>query len=575
MLTEYIWSPKQIENLLRHSSKDIRQWAIRKALELYPDTLGDRVIDLIPASDDETRRLILVRLAEADLPFTNTSPLIKLTQDQEIPEFRAVAGAILLRSGYEQLPPEIEVTSISACTPMMFRTERGFNLLLTAYARSKSDNENQPVLLGIARACNFTGPLWNLFRAEDNKALEKEIEYFRELWTNDIPHLEQLNQPGEIITALDQALTRTVPADDTPWKQELLAELEQDRARLRAVRDIAAARTSQWSSKERPFLLASIICLWRNAVCSSRLVEAGDAAGIWRALTLKPWRGVPCQELKDFWLSKKPDELLKSLSGVLLEDYIYGDYSFDVLNTLDTPGRFELFLAVFEGKKYAENVADEAGEALRKAGVPAVDFIIAQFPQLSESLRFLIPLILHSFPTPRVVDFCLEHFEDYMLGKSPNEFVGLLENIGSHQFLAPLLREWKPGEVMMGRTIKLLSEIHNIQDKQIDRVVRDFQKRQRTPEEALEKPITMYPLRCTQCGHTYNYEISKIYVNEKEKRPTIGDVIQCKGCGSLETYEMTSETELKCLAEMMRLTVATQVHPEKDASISENTLKII
>ena len=117
------------------------------------------------------------------------------------------------------------------------------------------------------------------------------------------------------------------------------------------------------------------------------------------------------------------------------EECSYASYAFSLLNTLDTPGRFELFLNVFEGKRYADIHAEKAGEALRKAGSPAIEFIMEQYPQMSQDLRTLVLFVLDSFPTPEVVDFCLKHFDEYMCASATEEFVGCLEEIASSRFL--------------------------------------------------------------------------------------------------------------------------------------------
>jgi len=192
---------------------------------------------------------------------------------------------------------------------------------------------------------------------------------------------------------------------------------------------------------------------------------------------------------------------------------------------------------------------------------------------MSKDLRVLVLFVLNSFPTPQVVDFCLKHFEKYMCSSGPEEFVSCLEEIASRDFLPPLLQAWKEGEIGIGRAVKLISEINGIRDQQIDMVVQDTESRARKFQEVSDSPISSFPLRCTECGRTYNYELENIYVY-KGGSPVIGDVIECKGCGSIETYEITALTHLRFTAELLRLVAARKEQPEKPLDSFATPLRI-
>ena len=566
----FIWSPEALKNFLEHPSTEVQRWAIDKALKLYPDMLCNTVVELLYTVPTKTSWTILRGLAERDMPITNFGPLVEVIQGSAEEEVKALAGAILLRSGYALLPSDVELTSAKIHADIVGLTERGFGLVLEAYRVSGSDN--RAILNGIALVCSFADLVRDLARAEDQNEIKKRIDYFRQLWECDIPQLEKL-QPVEVLSVLDQALAKQPLKDSTSWKRGLLAELEYDAARLGALRQIAVERVHKWSSEEKGFLLACILCLLRNETCQDRLVKAKDVSGFWTAVVMKPWRGVPGEALRDFLLSVAPHEVLSSLSEALRREYSYASHAFSIVNTLDIPGRFQLFLDVFEGGKYGDILAEEAGEALRRAGAAAIEFIIEYYPRMSKSLGTLVLFVLDSFPTPQVVDFCLKHFEEYMCSSAPEDFVGCLEEIGSSDFLAPLLREWKEGEVGIGRAIKLISEIHGIKDEQIERAIQDTEQKSRHPEDMLEKPISSFPLHCTNCGHTYHYELKKVYL-DKGGSPVIGDIIQCKGCGSIETYEVTTRAYFGFTAELMRLVAAREAQPEKGLDSFETPLKI-
>lgn len=295
----FIWTPEALENLFQHQSADIRRWAIRRSLDLYPDILEDQVIGLVASAPVETSSLILRRLAELDLLIANPDPLVELVQGDTWPDIKALAAVILLRSGYALLSAEVESASAALYADIVGSTERGFDLVLRAYSESGADNKS--ILDGIAHCCDFADLYRDLTRAEDEKEIEERVSYLGEIWGCDIPRRERLSQPEDVLSAIDQALAWVVSEDTTPWKQGLLAELEHDRARLAALREVVKERISRWSTEEKRFLLAYILCLRRNEACRGRLVEAEEMAGLWPALVMKPWHGVPGSALPEGW----------------------------------------------------------------------------------------------------------------------------------------------------------------------------------------------------------------------------------------------------------------------------------
>lgn len=570
-LLAYIWSPEKLESLLRHPSAEVQRWAIDKSFNLYPDALSDRVLALISSVDDNTARAILRRLAESKITIADIRPLIELTCGDAELELKALAGAILLRTGYLLLSRDLESASAALYPSIVGSTEHGFDLVLQEYR--KYSGENSHILNGIARICNFDDLFRDLTNAERDKAIESRIDYFHRRWGGDSPPLKHPLLPEGLLSSLDGMLVTVAPRPSTPWKAGLLAELEHDKARIGAVTEIAREKAPSWSAEEKIFILACLVCLWRNEECGRRLANAEDVAGLWSGVVMKPWHGIPGQALKNFIASVKPEQILSSLSEALQDDYSYASYALSLLNAADTPGRFKLFLEVLEGKGYDDILTEEAADALRDAGIPATEFIMEQYPHMSQSLRMLSLYILDRLPTSRVVDFCLRHFDDYMSGSDAEDFVSCLEEIASLDFLVPVLREWREGEVAIGRAIKLISEIHGVGDEQIDRIILDTEKWSRRPEDILNKPISLFPLQCTECGRTYHYELKNIYVDKRGK-PIIGEIIQCKGCGSIETYRETAGTHFGFMAEILRLEAARKSYPEQAPDYFETPLKL-
>ena len=558
----FIWSSESLEALFENPSEDVRNWAVSKFLDLYPD-MFERVIGLLPTAPEGTASRILHHLVNLNVHIPMPDPFVEILKGSARWDIKALSTALLLRSGYNLLPSEIESINLAESAFAIASTEHGFDVLLELY-KETSQNPG-PILHGIAEACGFTHLFNNLLEAKGNEEIRMARKYFSKLWGCDIPAFEEISEPREILSAMDLTPVTGGSRNRTLWKRGFLAELEYDIERLARVQEIARERAPKWSDEETMFLMACILCLKRNDTCWKRLTNAEDAGGLWGAVVMKPWRGVPGQALLDYLFSLKPDDLLNSLPRALDEEYSYASYVFSLLNTMDIPGRFEVFLNVFEGKRFADIHAEKAGEVLRKAGSPAIEFIMEQYPQMSQDLRTLVLFVLDSFPTPEVVDFCLKHFDEYMRASSIEEFVGCLEEIASSRFLSSLLREWREGEVVIGEAIKLISEINSIRDAQIDNIIQDTEKRTMHPDEIINKPISSFPLRCTKCGHTYEYELENIYVC-KNGSTVIGDIIQCKGCGSIETYDITAPSRMRITAEMLRVVAFQQAQEKGEVS---------
>ena len=150
-------------------------------------------------------------------------------------------------------------------------------------------------------------------------------------------------------------------------------------------------------------------------------------------------------------------------------------------------------------------------------------------------------------------------------------FIETLEIVAARRFLAPLCREWRPGEPVLGRAITFLATLHGVEDQQIQQISWEVAQQQRAfkrfkahadqePDSAFQQMLEdspfMLPLRCITCGRTYHYALQKVFIDPKQpSEVAIGQIVQCKGCGSLETYEYTSATHLTLTAEVVRLSV--------------------
>jgi tetratricopeptide (TPR) repeat protein len=62
---------------------------------------------------------------------------------------------------------------------------------------------------------------------------------------------------------------------------------------------------------------------------------------------------------------------------------------------------------------------------------------------------------------------------------------------------------------------------------------------------------------------------------DKNGNLLIRDIIQCKGCGSIETYEITAQAQLGFTAELLRLAAVREIQPEKALDFFDTPLKLI
>ncbi|MBI4329866.1 MAG: SEC-C domain-containing protein [Chloroflexi bacterium] len=570
MSMPFIWSRDALELLLDHPSEDVRQWAIVRIAELYPDTAG-RLLSLAPSLSADCALLILYELGKLEIPISQPEPLLNAFHSFPQATVRELAGALLLSYGHDLPPDAIKPVAVSPFARVVSTTGPGFERALRLYQTSDQDNEH--LLVGMAVACNFAG----IFLAVQNDGTAKELSRTRKVmekaWGCRLPALEHFSKPSQVLPTLDEALAGTIPDDATPWKKELLAELEQDRQRLAAMRRIAGERSSRWSEHEVAFFRAAIPCLRRNRVCAERIAQAGDAAGLWKALLMKPWRGVPGPGLLEFTRSLEPQELVASLESALAVDSAGIGSAFAVLNALATPGRIKLFTDILLDKEWGDLADIQAVEALKKAGPPAADYLVGRYGEMSETQRAEMPAVLDSFPTPGVVDFFLAHFEDYMRQPDPGEFLDSLERVGSSAFLPALLREWRAGEKGIGGAIKLIAAINNIHDAKIKEAVREIPANGKSPEELLRQPVRDFAFRCRSCGRTYHYDLKRVYIG-KDDEPYIGDIIQCKGCGTVGESELTPLGRLAITAEMARIVSLAEEGAKREEALANTPLKL-
>ncbi|MCX5999137.1 MAG: SEC-C metal-binding domain-containing protein [Chloroflexi bacterium] len=442
--------------------------------------------------------------------------------------------------------------SLAAFPRLVVATDTGSDVALHAYQRSEDNNVS--LQSALSEACGFADLLNYIACDPEDPDTQPDIDFLREIWEIDIPEgFENLSEPADILSAFQQALNPIEATDNMPWRQGLLAELQDEGKRLAALRTAAGGRTFPWAEGERDFLLAATLATYRNTACRRLIAEASTVSDMWDLLVMKPWRKPPTEELLALAAAQPPEDAVRTLSDYLAGDLVDASCCLDVLNRLDSPGRFQLLLDLMDDTdEYSDIVSSEACQQFEKSGPQAASFMISRYDQLSPYLQDFLPGLLDRFPTPEVVDFCLSHLAGLLRREDSLDFVYVLGQIASPRFLEPLLQEWIEGESDIGEAIQLIAEVNDVKDQRIEVVIQDLARQQRDEGQPAGSPLISLPLRCTSCGRTFRYRIGTVHVSQ-DNELVLGDIIQCKGCGALESYQRTSESHLAMAAELARV----------------------
>ena len=270
---------------------------------------------------------------------------------------------------------------------------------------------------------------------------------------------------------------------------------------------------------------------------------------------------------------QEPQKVLSGLRKVLSSGWGYCAYPFYMLEALGVPGRHQVFQEAMD-RLYGESVAEEATEAeqLMLKDSEVMEGLLGRWRQSPPEPHRLH--LLDEFPTEGVVQFLLEHFDEYMSRPFSSFLVDTIGEVASPHFLEPLAREWREGEEAIRRTIWFLAELHGMEgDASIQHIPRkteqgyDLSEALDDPDKLAEtlqkKPIPL-PLRCTTCKRTYRYNLERVYLGQRAKDVSIGQIVQCKGCGMLESHEITEESLSSLSLEVVRLSMVLGVLGEDE-----------
>ena len=222
-------------------------------------------------------------------------------------------------------------------------------------------------------------------------------------------------------------------------------------------------------------------------------------------------------------------------------------------------------LAHLLGDREAADLAEAAGDALAEIGEAAVDPVVerlgsAEDPVLLEDCLEISALL----PSRRVVEAICRRFEELFI-HAPEPLLRTVEVLGAREFLAPLGRELREGEVAAERALAFLCQLHEIPDPRLGDIRRRLAARAEREIEAaqdsgqaLDASLEL-PLQCNGCRRTYTYVVREVCVDPEAQeaegfQPFIKDKILCKGCGRENDYTLPQKAQLLLMSELTLLT---------------------
>lgn len=139
-----------------------------------------------------------------------------------------------------------------------------------------------------------------------------------------------------------------------------------------------------------------------------------------------------------------------------------------------------------------------------------------------------------------------------------NSPVLVSEFIAAHPvpaFAKPLSAYWRPSEFALGEALELVLHLHRPDSPKLGEVREDLARQEGMQDRLIEdfgKSLNLR-LRCRKCSASYFYEVTEIQLFtdalRTEAEPPVSDcaiiqdVIKCKGCGAIDTYEWTQSAE--------------------------------
>ncbi|MDP6511823.1 MAG: SEC-C metal-binding domain-containing protein, partial [SAR202 cluster bacterium] len=465
---------------------------------------------------------------------------------------------ILLRNGTVPAKELLGDLSVERLLRDLPDTDAAAEFIFSRYLERPDEEEFD--VQALAQVCNVDD-IYAMIEDPDESYAQQIAQDYEKSWGINIPSISNARSLAEAQQLLREALTATTESyalQDTQFPL-LTTELRKARERISAALEIT--ETGQHS--EAQLLIACALGVFRDTACLRGLANKPDATKLWKYLTMRKWKGEDIDaDVIATLEGEEPKDTLSVLRNALDAGSTYAAYAYRVLEALRTPDR-HLFFQDAQAGDFGDPIADDLDglESLMFADPESAAAILKEWSEKPPTPQKFALLRLH--PTEDAALLLLKHFESYMSQPFSSFLIHTMEEIGSQSFLEPLLREWRAGEDQLGGAIRLLAELHGLEDDEsvkripiVDRetpeTMESLMKESDDPLSGMEGLHPPVPLQCTNCNRTYHYQLDKVQVAQRIADFAANQIVQCKGCGSLETYRFTSESSIIMTAELMK-----------------------
>jgi hypothetical protein len=617
-MSGYIWSLEQLQERAAHPDAAMQEWAIRKWFLLYPDSARSQLPKFLSDSQPGVVGAALSHLGSGPKP--ELVPLLRDIYLQGTPELSSRAIGILGDWQIEEAVAwmkqrildgnPLQVSQVGSMIRALGQipSEEARDLLKSTES-SINDSESQ-------HWGAFYVALLNHRRAEDvDTILDGLADPSREQ--------RRLDAYGVLLSLVDLRLNPTEAYyGSSSVRKHVLRRLDElagrlPHAQVSALREASGQGWTEASVEERLAALSALGQLlddWRDlleglfhyqlAAKTTTLLKASDVEGdLYHPLLLLAWLallaavGAPGKDVEDgngswqktleHFLRDEPPQPVdmalvapmltatdrSSLIGMLRSVLTAEPHSWRAVKAILLLGELKGVEAVPELIRCMGRGQDRYGQeaiyaALCKMGEPAVEALLPLVGSADQLTRQLAWDVLTSLPTREGVQALATHVAG-AYQENPERTLDRIRLSGAKDLLPFVEKEYRPGELDLGRCFVFLSWLHGIQSAHLTEVERDVKRLERQAADHPEWPRSIYlELNCTQCRKRYHYEVQEIHLHPpevSEDRPgdddfvafhhgfVLRDDIRCKHCATTNAMELTPTSRDRLAAEFIRI----------------------
>ncbi|NTU43534.1 MAG: hypothetical protein HGA78_10915, partial [Nitrospirales bacterium] len=622
---KFIWTAEQLESLSGHKNPIVREWAMERLRELYPERAGETALRLLSDRDTKIAFSAAVFIqSHADEKYADR--LLEIYKKSSGPIIAKIAGALAkigdrrlisaFRERYRKAPGSdpigytLSVVCIASLGGDDVREIVRASLSLLSGSRKFSSVEAAPLFqayltadMGVEGLISFCLEQKN--SSELMRSALAEICRSCGAWYKEQALKVRGDEELPYIVSNTLDLLHEIGWSDTAERIETLfkngrhtdalAEIgkEADSILDRRKQEVGDTAFAAWMARQEPPFrsiqaLSALQRAGKEAGAFSQLIAAASLAIFFLLAECSEVIGVLDEELDTeaalaFFFQKRGDlpadpriaeRLINSpdrdkvISQCLahLEQHQESWANGRTTDLLEQRMNKEIAARLLKTDPTYDSLWSNIVDAVSKLGPLAVD-VARPYIEAEDSLRapYLLE-ILESIPTDESVELILSRW-DSLWDRHKEELLEAVRCIGDRRFIEPLkgvLKEEEPDENEAFYLLCLVNDATDPLLKKVERYLEKEKKRtekleravlNRSAEDIINEPLMM-PLRCRECGKAYTYPISHIMVGIDTVAPFIYDVVLCKNCKALDSYEITSEGMVALSGRLMLLVMA-------------------